>query len=79
MTGGLGLGVLRASHVRHTRDGARRGARGWCKSRGLEVVGCDVRCEGKGRGRQGGEPGARGRTVTHAHCSPQREKNPITL
>jgi hypothetical protein len=49
--GGLGLGVLGASHMGHTRDGTRRGARGWCKSRGLEVVGCDVRREGKSRGR----------------------------
>jgi hypothetical protein len=47
----LGLRVLGAGHVGHTRDGAQRGARGWCKSRGLEVVGCDVRCEGKSRGR----------------------------
>jgi hypothetical protein len=50
MMRGLGLGVLGASHVRHTRDGTRRGARGWCKSRGLEVVGCDVRRKGKSRG-----------------------------
>ena len=64
MMGGLGLGALGASHVWHTRDGERRGTRGWCKPRGLEVVGCDVRREGKSRGRQGGEPGARGRTVT---------------
>jgi len=48
--GGLGLGVLGAGHVRHTRDGAQGGARGWCKSRGLEVVGCDVRRKGKSRG-----------------------------
>jgi hypothetical protein len=67
MTGGLGLGVLRASHVGHARDGARRRTRGWCKSRGLEVIGRDVRCEGKSRGRQGGEPGARGRTVTYQY------------
>ena len=64
MTGGLGLGVLGATHVRHACDGTRRGARGWCKSRGLEVVRRNVRCEGKSRGRQGGEPEARGRTVT---------------
>ena len=64
MTRGLGLGVLGAGYMRHTRDGARRGARRGCKSRGLEVVGCDVRREGKSRGRQGGEPGARGRIVT---------------
>jgi len=64
MKRGLGLGVLRAGYVGHTRDGARRGARGWCKSRGLEVVRCDVRREGKGRGKQGGEPGARGRIIT---------------
>jgi hypothetical protein len=64
MTRGLGLGVLGASYVGHTRDGTRRGARGWCEPGGLEVVGCDVRREGKSRGRQGGEPGARGRTVT---------------
>jgi hypothetical protein len=50
MMRGLGLGVLGASHVRHTRDGTRRGARGWRESRGLEVVGCDVRGEGKSRG-----------------------------
>jgi hypothetical protein len=50
MTGGLGLGILRAGHVGHTHDGARRGARGWCESRGLEVVGCDIRCERKSRG-----------------------------
>jgi hypothetical protein len=64
MTRGLGLGVLRAGHMGHTRDGARRGARGWHKSWGLEVVGCNVRCEGKSRERQGGKPGARGRIVT---------------
>jgi hypothetical protein len=64
MMRGLGLRVLGASHVGHARDRARRGARGWCKSWGLEVVGCDIRCEGKSRGRQGGEPGARGRIVT---------------
>ena len=45
--GGLGLGVLGAGHVRHTRDGARGGARGWCKSRGFEVVGRNVRRKGK--------------------------------
>jgi hypothetical protein len=33
-----------------SRDGAQRGARGWCKSQGLEVVGCDVRSKGKSRG-----------------------------
>jgi hypothetical protein len=66
MMRGLGLGVLGTSHVGHACDGARRGARGWCKSRGLEVVGCDIRREGKSRGRQGGEPGARGRIVTLA-------------
>ena len=47
MMGGLGLGVLGASHIRHACDRTRRGARGWCKLRGLEVVGCDVRREGK--------------------------------
>jgi len=51
MTGSLGLRVLGASHVGHARDRAQRGARGWCKPRGLEVVGCDVRCKGKSRGR----------------------------
>jgi hypothetical protein len=50
MTGGLGLGVLGAGHVRHTRDGTRRWTRGWRKSRGFEVVRRDVRCERKGRG-----------------------------
>ena len=50
MMRGLGLGVLGASHMGHASDGAQRGARGWCKSRGLEVVGCNVRCEGKSRG-----------------------------
>jgi hypothetical protein len=50
MTRGLGLGVLGAGHVGHTCDGAQREARGWCKFRGLEVVRCDVRCEGKSRG-----------------------------
>jgi len=64
MMRGLGLGVLGASHVGHARDGARKGARGWCKSRGLKVVGCDIRHEGKSRRRQGGEPGAGGRIVT---------------
>jgi hypothetical protein len=72
MTGGLGLGVLGASHVGHARDGTRRGARGWCKSRGLEVVGRNVRREGKSRGRQGGEPGARGRIVTIEYSMGQR-------
>jgi len=50
MMRGLGLRVLGASHVGHAHDGARRGARGWRKSRGLEVVGCDIRHEGKSRG-----------------------------
>jgi hypothetical protein len=50
MMGGLGLGVLGAGHVGHARDRAQRQARGWCKLRRLEVVGCDVRCEGKSRG-----------------------------
>jgi hypothetical protein len=50
MTGGLGLGVLGAGYVGHTHNGARGRARGWCKSRGLEFVGCNVRCEGKSRG-----------------------------
>jgi hypothetical protein len=50
MMRGLGLGVLRAGHMGHTRDGTRRGARGWCKSRGFEVVRCNVRSEGKSRG-----------------------------
>jgi hypothetical protein len=62
--GGLGLGVLGAGYVRHTRDGTQRGTRGWCKSRGLEVIRRNVRGEGKSRGRQGGELGARGRIVT---------------
>jgi hypothetical protein len=53
---GLGLRVLGAGYVRHTHNGAQRGTRGWCKSRGLEVIGRDVRCEGKSRGRQGREP-----------------------
>jgi hypothetical protein len=65
MMRGLGLGLLRASHMGHAHDGASGGARGWCKSRGLEVVRCDVRCGGKSGGRQGGEPGARGRIVTY--------------
>jgi len=47
MTRGLGLRVLGASHMGHAHDGARRGARGWCKFRELEVVGCDVRRKGK--------------------------------
>jgi hypothetical protein len=64
MMRGLGLRVLEASHVGHTHNGTRRGTRGWCKSRGLEVVGCNIRCEGKSRGRQGREPRARGRTIT---------------
>jgi hypothetical protein len=64
MMRGLGLKVLGASHMGHIRDRARRGARRWCQSRGLEVVGCDVRHEGKSRGRQGGEPGAGGQIVT---------------
>jgi hypothetical protein len=67
MMGGLGLRVLRAGHVGHTRDGARGGARGWCKSRGLEVIRCNIRCKGKSRGKQGGEPGARGRIITQLH------------
>ena len=50
MMRGLGLGVLGAGHMRHTHDGTRRRARGWRKSRGLEVVGRDVRCKGKSRG-----------------------------
>jgi hypothetical protein len=50
MTEGLGLGVLGAGYVGHTRNGTRRGTRGWCKSRGLEVVWCNVRGEGKSRG-----------------------------
>ena len=50
MTRGLGLGALGAGHVGHTYDRTRRGARGWCKSRGLEVVRCDVRRKGKSRG-----------------------------
>jgi hypothetical protein len=50
MMRGLGLGVLGAGHVGHTRDRAQREARGWCKFRGLEVIGCDVRREGKSRG-----------------------------
>jgi hypothetical protein len=50
MIRGLGLRVLGAGYVGHTHDGARRGARGWCKSRGLEVVRCDVRHEGKSGG-----------------------------
>ena len=49
-SGGLGLGVLGAGHMGHTRDGARRGTRGWRESRGLEVIRRDVRCEGKSRG-----------------------------
>jgi hypothetical protein len=61
---GLGLGVLGAGYMRHACDGTRRGARGWYKSRRLEVVGCDIRCKRKSRGRQGGEPGARGRIIT---------------
>jgi hypothetical protein len=48
--GGLGLRVLGASHVGHARDRAQGGARGWCKSRGLEVIRHDIRCEGKRRG-----------------------------
>jgi hypothetical protein len=64
MTRGLGLGVLRAGHMRHAHDRARREAGGWCKSRGLEVIRCDIRCEGKSRGRQGGEPEAGGRIIT---------------
>jgi hypothetical protein len=50
MMRGLGLRILGASHVGHTRDGTRGGARRWYKSRGFEVVGCNVRCEGKSRG-----------------------------
>jgi hypothetical protein len=48
--GGLGLGVLRVGYVRHTRDRTRRGARGWHKFRGPEVIGCNIRGEGKSRG-----------------------------
>ena len=64
MTGGLGLRVLGAGHMGHTCDGTRRGARGWCKSRGLEVVGCDIRHKGKSRGQQGGELGTGARIIT---------------
>jgi hypothetical protein len=77
MMRGLGLGVLRAGYVGHTRDGTQGEARGWCKSGGLEVVRCDIRCKGKSRGRQGGEPGAGGRIITHplSHASHQMETN----
>jgi hypothetical protein len=50
MMGGLGLRVLGAGHMRHTCNRAQGRARGWCKSRGLEVVRHNIRCKGKSRG-----------------------------
>jgi hypothetical protein len=46
---GLGLG---AGHMWHTCDGAVRWAEAWGKSRGLEVVGSDIRGKKKSRGYQ---------------------------